>query len=131
MVWFTKREIAYYIILRHVFRDGTFNLGEAITVLSLFGSKRTARKVIKLLLSRGLIEKVGDLVYRIKDLEPALANNLRNYIIQRMYRRLRSVGLDVSLKDEIIKPKVVIRNCNDNLKTVLSSLDKVVEFECL
>lgn len=130
MVWITKREIAYYLILRHVFHNRVFNLGEALDVLTLFGSKRTARKIIRLLVSRGLIEKVDTLSYRIKELEPALFQNLKAYIAQRIRRRLKSAGLSSSIILRDHHETLVVHNCSNTLASIFELLRGVIDVEC-
>lgn len=130
MVWITKREIAYYFILKYVFSNRVFNLGEALDILTLFGSKRTARKIMKLLVSRGLIEKVGFLDYKVKELEPALFQNLKAYIVQRLYRRLKSAGLSASIILRDGYEILVVHNCRDNLSLAFELLKGIVEVEC-
>lgn len=131
MVWMTKREIAYYLVLRHVFGDKIFNLGEALDVLQPLGSKRTARKIIKRLVSRGLLEKAGELTYRVKDLEPALLRNLRSYLVQRIHRRLKSLGFNTVIVVDSGVEKILIEGCNNVLKVVVEELKRVIEIECI
>ncbi|MEM1525660.1 MAG: hypothetical protein QW775_04510 [Ignisphaera sp.] len=130
MVWITKREIAYYLILKHVFNNSIFNLGEALDILSLFGSKRTAKKIIRLLVSRGLIEKVDTLSYRVNELEPALFQNLKAYIVQRIHRRLKSVGLSSSIILKDHRETLAIRNCSNTLVSTFELLRGIIDIEC-
>jgi hypothetical protein len=96
MVWLSKREIAYYIILKKTFGNNPFNLGEALDVLTFFGSKRVARKVIKNLIKKGFLKKIGMIDYRIEDLENALNKLLFEYIRQRAYKTMKSRGFKVA-----------------------------------
>ncbi|MEM1646394.1 MAG: hypothetical protein QXL96_11165 [Ignisphaera sp.] len=130
MVWITKREIAYYFILKHVFNNRIFNIGEALDILTLFGSKRTARKIMKLLISRGLIEKVGSLNYRVRELEPILFKSLKAYIVQRMHRRLKSAGLSTSIILRDQHEILVVHNCRDNLSSIFELIKGIIEIEC-
>lgn len=130
MVWITKREMAYYFVLKHVFDDRIFNLGEVLDVLSLFGSKRTARRVIKRLVSRGLLERIGDMNYKVKSVEPALLASLKNYIKQRMYKRLKSFGLDVDTLSIDNEEKIVISGCNSQLRQLIDALRGILDIAC-
>jgi ribosomal protein S8 len=100
MVWISKREIAYYIILKEEFRDRIFNLGEAIDVLVFFGSKKVAKKVIKNLVKKGFIKKVDDLNYKVEELEGTLKKLLYEYIRQRFYKALKSRGYSVAVNKD-------------------------------
>ncbi|MCC6015935.1 MAG: hypothetical protein LM582_02715 [Desulfurococcaceae archaeon] len=131
MVWITKREIAYYLILKQVFQNRIFNLGEALDILTLFGSKRTTRKIIKILVSRGLLERVDVYQYKVKDLESSLLLNLRAYLAQRIYKRLKSLGFDVSLGLEDDKEYIAVHGCNDALRSMINILNKFVDVKCV
>ncbi|MCI4436247.1 MAG: hypothetical protein JHC33_05480 [Ignisphaera sp.] len=100
MVWLSKREIAYYIILKKTFGNNPFNLGEALDVLAFFGSKRVARKVIKNLIKKGFLKKIDAFDYRIEDLENALNNILFEYIRQRAYKTMKSRGFKVAQNEK-------------------------------
>lgn len=131
MAWLTKREIAYYLVLRYIFRDHVFNLGEAFDVLMLLGPKSTARKILKRLVSRGLVEKADDLNYMFSDtLEKCLLNNLRSYIVQRIYRRLKSSGINTAIVTENGKEKIIVYNCGSLLKARLDLLKNIIDVEC-
>ncbi|MCC6057718.1 MAG: hypothetical protein LM568_02230 [Desulfurococcaceae archaeon] len=131
MVWITKREIAYYLILKQVFQNRIFNLGEALDILTLFGSKRTTRKIIKILVSRGLLERVDVYQYKVKDLESSLLLNLRAYLAQRIYKRLKSLGFDVSLGLEDDKEYIAVHGCNDALRSMINILNKFIDVKCV
>jgi len=130
MVWITKREIAYYLILKQIFRDRVFNLGEAMDILTLFGSKHTVRKIMKILVSRGFLEKVSIHQYRVKDLESALLLNLKPYLVQRMYKRLKSLGLKVSLDKYNGCENIILYECDNRLRSVVDVLNKLIEVKC-
>jgi hypothetical protein len=131
MVWITKREIAYYLILKQVFQNRIFNLGEALDILTLFGSKRTTRKIIKILVSRGLLERVDVYQYKVKDLESSLLLNLRAYLAQRIYKRLKSLGFDVSLGLEDDKEYIAVHGCDDTFRSMINILNKFVDVKCV
>lgn len=131
MVWITKRELAYYFVLKNVFQDRVFNLGEAFDILILFGSKRVARKIVKKLMLLGFLEKVGDINYRVKELEPALLASLREYIVQRIYKRIKLLGFNVDIATDDTKKKLVVQNCDERLQTVISMLDSIIHIECI
>jgi len=119
MVWLSKREIAYYIILKKTFGNNPFNLGEALDVLTFFGSKRVARKVIKNLIKKGFLKKIDVLNYRIEDLENALNNILFEYIRQRAYRNMKSRGFKVTRNE---KGEILIYCLNEVKLRVLEVL---------
>ncbi|HIP57635.1 MAG TPA: hypothetical protein EYH02_06210 [Ignisphaera aggregans] len=111
MVWLSKREVAYLLLLRKVFVD-RFNLGEALDILELFGPRRVARKVIKRLVSKGFIRRLGNLDYNIRDLEESLWNLLLDYLSQRLQRNLRSRGIDASVRRDD-SGRIVVEVCGD------------------
>lgn len=131
MVWITKRELAYYFVLKNAFQDRVFNLGEAFDILILFGSKRVARKIVKKLMLLGFLEKVGDINYRVKELEPALLASLREYIVQRIYKRIKLLGFNVDIVTDNTKKKLVVQNCDERLQAVISMLDDIIHIECI
>jgi len=110
-VWLSKREVAYLLLLRKVFVD-RFNLGEALDILELFGPRRVARKVIKRLVSKGFIRRLGNLDYNIRDLEESLWNLLLDYLSQRLQRNLRSRGIDASVRRDD-SGRIVVEVCGD------------------
>jgi len=111
LVWLSKREVAYLLLLRKVFVD-RFNLGEALDILELFGPRRVARKVIKRLVSKGFIRRLGNLDYNIRDLEESLWNLLLDYLSQRLQRNLRSRGIDASVRRDD-SGRIVVEVCGD------------------
>ena len=128
MVWISKREIAYYIILRKVFNNKSFNLGEALDVLSLFGSKNIGRKTLRKLVKKGFLEKTGVLDYNIVELEKAFEKLLLNYMIQRLYRNLKSRGYKVTID---LKNSSVIVECDQRLENLVASLNIVgIDVRC-
>ncbi|HID80425.1 MAG TPA: hypothetical protein EYP48_01765 [Ignisphaera sp.] len=110
-MWLSKREVAYLLLLRKVFVD-RFNLGEALDILELFGPRRVARKVIKRLVSKGFIRRLGNLDYNIRDLEESLWNLLLDYLSQRLQRNLRSRGIDASVRRDD-SGRIVVEVCGD------------------
>jgi hypothetical protein len=132
VVWLSKREVAYYLILKSKFDRNIFNLGEALDVLSLFGSKTIARKVIKRLRSKGFLECSGVIYYRIKSEEEALSNMLSNYIAQRLYRNLKSRGYSISLNITNQRNILKIYNCSDNILSILNTVRRFnIDIECI
>ncbi|MEL9939781.1 MAG: hypothetical protein QW632_00650 [Ignisphaera sp.] len=128
MVWISKREIAYYIILRKVFNNKSFNLGEALDVLSLFGSKNIGRKTLKKLVKKGFLEKTGALDYNIVELEKAFEKLLLGYMIQRLYRNLKSRGYKVVID---LKNSSVIVECDQRLENIIANLSIVgIDVKC-
>ncbi len=125
MVWLSKREIAYYLILKKKFNGNAFNLGEALDILSLFGSRNVARKIIKRLKSKGFLEGIGVTTYRIKDGEEVLIKLLSSYIAQRLYKNLKSKGYNVAVSTLGQYSALEIRNCSNN---ILTELDIFKEF---
>ncbi|MCX8167806.1 MAG: hypothetical protein N3D82_02085 [Ignisphaera sp.] len=122
MVWLSKRELAYYLILKKRFDKKVFNINEAVGVLSLFGSKSTARKVIKRLKSKGFLEGVGVMTYRIGDGDEVLIKLLSSYIVQRLYRNLKSRGYAVNISKPGQYSTLEIQNCGDNILTELDMI---------
>lgn len=120
MVWLSKREVAYYLILKKKFNGNIFNLGEALDILSLFGSRNIARKIIKRLKSKGFLEGIGVMTYRVKDSEEALMELLSGYIAQRLYKNLKCRGYDVSISTLGRHNTLEIRNCSDSILTELN-----------
>ncbi|MCC6045442.1 MAG: hypothetical protein LM572_01505 [Ignisphaera sp.] len=100
MVWVSKREIAYYIILKEEFGDRVFNLGEAMDVLAFIGSRKVVRKVIKNLVKKGLLMRVDYLNYRVEDVGEAFRKMLYEYIRQRIFRTMKSRGCDATIDKE-------------------------------
>jgi len=131
MVWISKRELAYYIILRSAFGEKPFNIGDALTLLELFGSRRTARNVLKRLKSRRIIVKVAEYTYVARDLEEAFQDLLRDYIASRLVKTLKSRHIPV---DEVLRAneKIIIKLCgvHDDIRKLqsLQSLLAIFEF---
>jgi len=121
MVWLSKRELAYYLILRSAFGEKPFNIGDALTLLELFGSRRTARNVLKRLKSRRIIIKVAEYTYVVRGLEEALQDLLRDYIANRLVKTLKSRHIPI---DEIIRTneKIIIKVCgtHDDIRKLQS-----------
>lgn len=130
MVWITKREIMYYIVLSQIFRDRVFNIGEALDILLLFGSKHTARKIIKILTSRGFLERVDMLNYRVRDVESALLRSIKDYMTERLYKRLKSLGFNIEIMQEHNVKKIIIRKCDDNTKHMINVLGNIIDIRC-
>ncbi len=121
MPWLSKRELAYYLILRSAFGYEPFNYGNAMDILKLLGPKKVARKVIKRLLARGFLERVDRVVYRVKPLDEALENLLANYVASRLRKYLKSHGIEVSVK--VIDGKLIeVEGCSDDIERILNSI---------
>jgi len=131
MVWLSKREFAYYLILRSAFDEKPFNIGDALTLLEFFGSRRTARNVLKRLKSRRIIIKVAEYTYVARNLEEALQDLLRDYIANRLIKTLKSRHIPI---DEVIRTneKIVIKLCgaHDDIRKLqsLQPLPAIFEF---
>ncbi|MEM0026375.1 MAG: hypothetical protein QXT53_00370 [Ignisphaera sp.] len=119
MVWISKREIAYYIILRKAFGNKPFNLGEALDILSLFGSKNVGRKTLKKLVKKGFLEKTGVIDYNIVELEKAFEKLLQNYMMQRLYRNLKSRGYSVVID---LKNSSIVIECDQVIENIVAKL---------
>ena len=130
MVWLSKREVAYLILLRKVFNDNPFNIGEALDVLKIFGSKRIARKVIKKLTAKGFLERIDLMSYRIRDLEEAFLGLLIEYLAQRMFRNLKSRGIDAHIRVDKSLLKVFVEVCESEVIEVLEKLRDIIEVRC-
>lgn len=115
MVWLSKREVAYYLILKKKFGGREFNIGEAINLLSLFGSRRIARKIIKRLRLKGFLESVEITTYRIASIDEVLVKLLSSYILQRLYRNLKSRGYSIVLSRVGQYSTLEVRNCNGDI----------------
>ncbi len=120
MPWLSKRELAYYLLLRSAFGYNAFNYGEAMDLLRLFGPRRVARKVLKRLVSRGFLEKVGTLEYRVKPLEDALEQLLVNYIANRLAKYMKSKGVELDVS--VVGRDIVVKGCSDELKSIIEAL---------
>ncbi|ADM27062.1 hypothetical protein Igag_0213 [Ignisphaera aggregans DSM 17230] len=130
MVWLSKRELAYYIVLKRVFGYNQFNLGEALDILKYLGSKRIARKIIRRLAKRGFIQKINEVNYRVMELEPALINILSRYIFNRMYKSMRSQNTPIKIIEKELRI-IVHGNCMDrNLEVLGRSLSDIMYIEC-
>ncbi len=129
MVWISKREIAYYIILRKAFNNRTFNLGEALDILSLFGSKNIGRKTIKKLVKKGFIEKVDELNYNVVEIEKAFEKLLNQYMMQRLFKNLKSKGYNVKI--DVKNNSIVLTTCDQTLEKVIKILNFIsLSVEC-
>jgi len=95
LVWLSKRELAYYLLLLNRFRSEPFNLGEALDLLTLLGSKRIAIKIIKRLTKRGFLKRENHYTYRVVEPSESLTNLLIEYIAQRLARYMKSSGVSV------------------------------------
>ncbi len=130
MVWLSKREVAYLLLLRKAFAK-KFNLVEALDLLELFGSRRVARKVLKRLAAKGFLQRLGSVEYGIDDLENALWKLLLDYLAQRLQRNLRSRGLDVVVYRDRESDRLVVEGCIDaEFTEVLKRLGDLIELRC-
>jgi hypothetical protein len=86
-----KREIAAYIILLNL-GEKEIPLKEALKLLEIFYSRRTARKILRMLNNAGFIEIYSDLI-RLNDCRSAFRNFLIDYIRSIAYRRLKSFNI--------------------------------------
>ncbi len=123
MPWLSKREIAYYLILRSVFDYSEFNYGEALDLLKLFGPRRLVRKMLKRMASRGFVERVKPLVYRLKPLDEALEVTLLEYIAKRLEKYLRSKHLDVEVTIDRESKTIAVRGCGEELSKILTRFE--------
>ncbi|AWR97813.1 hypothetical protein DFR86_09825 [Acidianus sulfidivorans JP7] len=95
MRWLKKREVVIYFLLHKKFGSNTFNLGEALDVLSPYFSKKVSISSIKYLTKLGLIYKLDPLTYRLLNFEeyiylvsfPYLKRRAK--IRQRLHRRIQ------------------------------------------
>ncbi len=130
MVWLSKRELAYYIILKRVFGYNRFNLGEALDILKYLGSKRTARKIIRRLTKKGFLQKINEVDYRVMELESILSNILSSYIFNRIYKNLKSYNIRIEVIEKELRI-IIYNNCIDeNLEVLSKSLNGIVYIEC-
>ncbi len=130
MVWLSKREVAYLLLLRKAFAE-KFNLGEALDLLELFGPRRVARKVLKRLVAKGFLQRLDNVEYGIEDLEDAFWKLLLDYLAQRLQRNLRSRGLDVVVYRDRGSNRLVIEGCIDaEITEMLRRLGEPIEFRC-
>jgi len=130
LVWLSKRELAYYIVLKRIFGYNQFNLGEALDILKYLGSKRIARKIIKRLAKRGFLQKINEFNYRVMDLEPVLTNILSRYIFNRIYKNMKSWNIPIEIIEKELRI-IVHDNCMDrNLEMLGRSLSDIMYIEC-
>jgi len=130
LVWLSKREVAYLLLLRKAFAE-KFNLGEALDILELFGPRKVARKVLKRLVAKGFLQRLGSVEYGIENLEDAFWKLLLDYLAQRLQKNLRSRGLDVIVYRDEGSNRLVIEGCiNAELTEVLKRLSDLIELRC-
>lgn len=122
MVWLSKREVAYYIVLKACFDSGAFNVGDALDLLKFLGSKRVGLKIVRRLASKGFLARGAGLLYHVNPLEEALTKLLRQYVTQRLYKNLRSLGFKVRLRGDTL---VVDGECNETLRKLVEALKKL------
>ena len=80
--WPSKREIAAYVLLRESFGKESFNLGDALDVLTKYYPKKASMNILKRLVKLGLLEKIGPYEYRTRD--------LWEYVKERSYEYLEA-----------------------------------------
>jgi len=88
-----KRLLSTYLILYSVFKSKEFNLGEALEVLKLYETRKSAKSDIKRLCKMGFLNRKGKLLYEAKEPYIALKNYLVKYIAKRIERGLKSLGI--------------------------------------
>ena len=88
-----KRLLSTYLILYSVFKSKEFNLGEALEVLKLYETRKSAISDIKRLCKMGFLSRKGKLLYEAEEPYIALRNYLVKYIAKRIERRLKSLGI--------------------------------------
>ncbi|NPA96078.1 MAG: hypothetical protein GXO32_00570 [Crenarchaeota archaeon] len=131
MPWISKREIAYYLVLKSAFGYSPFNIGSAMDILRLLGPRRVARKVLKRLLARGMIERLNSVTYRLRPLDEALENLLANYIASRLQKYLKSCGIEVATRVANSKTIEVV-GCSEEMKKLLNSISwRGIEIKCV
>ena len=99
-----KRLLSTYLILYSVFRSKKFNLGEALEILKLYETRKSAISDIKRLCKMGFLNKKDKLLYEAKEPYSALKNYLAEYIARRIEKRLKSLGIreHVDLNSKIV-----------------------------
>jgi len=131
MPWLSKREIAYYLLLRSAFDYREFNYGEALDLLKFFGPRRLVRKMLRRMCSRGFAERVKPLVYRLKPLDEALEANLLEYVAKRLERYLRSRHVEIEVYVDRESRSIVVRGCTEDFAEVLSRIEwKSIRIVC-
>ncbi len=137
MVWLSKREIAVYLLLEKAFRNRTFNIGEALDILSIINpNKRMSLKIIKRLKAKGFLKAVDTFNYRVVDLETAFTNYLLEYIASRIVRIMKSRGIELKsyVKKQNGEVHIVLKvdRCDEEIVKVLKRISEVLEmFEIL
>jgi len=130
LVWLSKRELAYYLLLLSKFRERAFNLGEALDMLTLLGPKRVAIKVIKRLTKRGFLRREGSYVYSVAPPEESLTNLLIEYIAQRISRYLRSYGLDIRAHVDKASRTIVVEAPPELCKRIEALSGELIHVRC-
>ena len=103
-----KRELAAYIILMSISKGDEIKTVDALNMLEIFYSRRTARKIIRMLNNAGFLEVYGDRI-RVRECGDALKKFLAQYVRSRAYRRLKSHNIGgVELTDN-----TVVVECRD------------------
>ncbi len=91
-----KRELAAYFILYKSFGEETFNVGEALDVLSSCFSKKISLNIIKRLCKIGLIIKVSHNTYKVGNLEKWIESIIEGYLKNRCAHGSTSGGVSSS-----------------------------------
>jgi len=107
-----KRLLSTYLIIYGIFKTRVFNLGEALEILKLYETRKSAINDIKRLCKMGFLIKKNNLSYEAREPFDALKNYLTEYIAKRFERRLSSLNIraQVSLNSKItVKTEMKIK----------------------
>ena len=120
MRWLKKREFLAYYLLFRTFNRKKVNIGELISILGLFFSRKTTFNIIKRLRKLGLLKQINELEYEITDLQVFLDTISAHYFLQRLKRTLKSRGLRVGV--EIDEEEVTIEGAPGKILEELSKI---------
>lgn len=102
-----KRLLSTYFILYFSFRHRTFNIGEALDILTIFSSKKVAINDIKRLWKMGFLEKVDKYLFKTLKPEEAFTKYLLKYMASRISKRMRSMGIEGEIRT--VENKLIVK----------------------
>ncbi len=103
------REVAVYLYLLQVFNDYEIDRYDLLYTLSLFASRRTARRIIRRLRKLGLLREHNN-KYKLLSLKEFLEHIVLPYMASRLKRRLRN--LDPHASVQVQNSKLIVQCSN-------------------
>ncbi len=117
------REIAVYLYLLQVFNDHEIDRYDLLYALSLFASRRTARRIIRRLRKLGLLREHNS-KYKLLSLKEFLECVVLPYMASRLKRRLRN--LDPRANVQVQDGKLVIQCGNRECSNYIAKYLKLI-----